>query len=96
MLVEAVDPMGMMSVAGDDALDSVAGEATDRLKAALQSLADASTRATHPWTASSACLTASSRSRIQGRTSPKRKTQPAAGSGTPIGKPWRMTQLCTL
>ena len=41
VLVEAVDPMGMMSVAGDDTLDAVAGEATDRLQAALKSLADA-------------------------------------------------------
>jgi uncharacterized protein (DUF302 family) len=41
VLVEAVDPMGMMSVAGDDALDAVAGEATARLQAALQSLVDA-------------------------------------------------------
>lgn len=41
VLVEAVDPMAMMSVAGDDALDAVAGEATDRLKAALRSLVDA-------------------------------------------------------
>jgi uncharacterized protein (DUF302 family) len=41
VLVEAVDPMGMMSVAGDDALDAVASEATDRLKVALQSIADA-------------------------------------------------------
>jgi len=41
VLVEAVDPMGMMSVAGDDALDAVASEAADRLKTALQSLVDA-------------------------------------------------------
>lgn len=41
VLVEEVDPMGMMSVAGNDALDAVASEATDRLKAALQSLVDA-------------------------------------------------------
>ncbi len=41
VLVEAVDPMGMMGMAGDGALDAVAGEATDRLKAALKSLADA-------------------------------------------------------
>ncbi len=40
VLVETVDPMGMMSVAGDDAMDAVASEATDRLKAALQSLED--------------------------------------------------------
>jgi len=38
VLVEAVDPMGMMSVAGDDALNAVASEATDRLRAALGSL----------------------------------------------------------
>lgn len=38
VLVEAVDPMGMMSVAGDDALDAVASEATGRLRAALDSL----------------------------------------------------------
>lgn len=41
VLVEAVDPTGMMSVAGDDALDAVASEATDRLRAALSSLAAA-------------------------------------------------------
>jgi uncharacterized protein (DUF302 family) len=38
VLVEAVDPMGMMSFAGDQTLDAVASEATDRLQAALQSL----------------------------------------------------------
>jgi len=41
VLVEAVDPAGMMSVAGDDALDAVASEATGRLRAALSSLAAA-------------------------------------------------------
>jgi uncharacterized protein (DUF302 family) len=39
VLVEAVDPMGMMSVAGDESLDAIAGEATERLEAALRSLA---------------------------------------------------------
>ncbi|MCZ3389787.1 MAG: DUF302 domain-containing protein [Actinomycetia bacterium] len=39
VLVEAADPMEMMRVAGDDALNAVASEATDRLRAALQSLA---------------------------------------------------------
>ena len=38
VLVEAVDPMGMMSVAGDDALDAVAGEAADRLQARFPGL----------------------------------------------------------
>jgi uncharacterized protein (DUF302 family) len=38
VLVEAVDPMGMMSVAGDDALDAVASEAARRLGTALDSL----------------------------------------------------------
>jgi uncharacterized protein (DUF302 family) len=41
VLVEAVDPAGMMSVAGDDVLDAVASEATGRLRAALGSLAAA-------------------------------------------------------
>ncbi len=41
VLVEAVNPTGMMSVAGDDSLDAVASEATDRLRAALSSLAPA-------------------------------------------------------
>jgi uncharacterized protein (DUF302 family) len=41
VLVEAVDPMGMMSVAGDEALDAVASEAAHRLKTALESLVDA-------------------------------------------------------
>jgi uncharacterized protein (DUF302 family) len=38
VLVEAVDPTGMMSIAGDASLDAVASEATDRLRAALGSL----------------------------------------------------------
>ncbi len=38
ILVEAVDPMGMMSVAGDDALDAVATDAAQRLGTALDSL----------------------------------------------------------
>lgn len=38
VLVEAIDPVGMMSVAGDDALDAVAGEAAERLGKALDSL----------------------------------------------------------
>ncbi|MEO8106659.1 MAG: DUF302 domain-containing protein [Actinomycetes bacterium] len=38
VLVEAVDPIGMMSVAGDDTLDAVASEATTRLRAALDAL----------------------------------------------------------
>jgi len=41
VLVEAVDPTGMMSIAGDASLDAVASEATDRLRAALGSLAAA-------------------------------------------------------
>ena len=41
VLVEAVDPAGMMSIAGDASLDAVASEATDRLRAALGSLAAA-------------------------------------------------------
>lgn len=35
VLVEAVNPMGMMQVAGDPALDAVAGEAAERLEKAL-------------------------------------------------------------
>jgi uncharacterized protein (DUF302 family) len=38
VLVEAVDPQGMMSVAGDKALDAVATEAAERLGTALESL----------------------------------------------------------
>jgi uncharacterized protein (DUF302 family) len=38
VLVEAVDPLGMMSVAGDKALDAVATEAAERLGTALESL----------------------------------------------------------
>jgi uncharacterized protein (DUF302 family) len=38
VLVEAIDPVGMMSIAGDDALDAVAGEAAERLGKALDSL----------------------------------------------------------
>jgi uncharacterized protein (DUF302 family) len=41
VLVEAVDPMGMMSMAGDESLDAIAGEATERLEAALRSLSPA-------------------------------------------------------
>ena len=41
VLVEAIDPVGMMSIAGDDALDAVAGEAAERLGKALDSLAHA-------------------------------------------------------
>jgi uncharacterized protein (DUF302 family) len=41
VLVEAIDPVGMMSVAGDEALDAVAGEAADRLGKALDSLTHA-------------------------------------------------------
>jgi uncharacterized protein (DUF302 family) len=35
VLVEAVNPMGMMQVAGDPSLDAVAGEAAERLEKAL-------------------------------------------------------------
>jgi uncharacterized protein (DUF302 family) len=41
VLVEAIDPVGMMSIAGDDALDAVAGEAAERLGKALDSLTHA-------------------------------------------------------
>jgi uncharacterized protein (DUF302 family) len=41
VLVEAVDPVGMMSIAGDDALNAVAGEAAERLGKALDSLTHA-------------------------------------------------------
>jgi uncharacterized protein (DUF302 family) len=41
VLVEAIDPVGMMSVAGDAALDAVAGEAAERLGKALDSLTHA-------------------------------------------------------
>ncbi len=39
VLVEAVNPMGMMQVAGDPALDEVAGEAAARLAKALDAVA---------------------------------------------------------
>ena len=41
VLVEAIDPVGMMSIAGDEALDAVAGEAAERLGKALDSLTHA-------------------------------------------------------
>lgn len=41
VLVEAIDPVGMMSIAADDALDAVAGEAAQRLGKALDSLTHA-------------------------------------------------------
>jgi uncharacterized protein (DUF302 family) len=41
VLVEAIDPVGMMSIAGDAALDAVAGEAAERLGKALDSLTHA-------------------------------------------------------
>jgi uncharacterized protein (DUF302 family) len=39
VLVEAVNPMGMMQVAGDPSLDEVAGEAAARLAKALDAVA---------------------------------------------------------
>jgi uncharacterized protein (DUF302 family) len=41
VLVEAIDPVGMMSIAGDDALNAVASEAAERLGKALDSLTHA-------------------------------------------------------